>query len=160
MLCHRFGFQTGVEFRVPRLLRNCRTGLFLGRPKVPEDLTDQLALVDPLDTVGINLSQGLSNGFTRCGHAQGFEGINQVGVVSVSRPVLRGRLLLWPLLPGLAVPSHPVEKHGLAVIADAGLPDFKTLSLRFQVENRTLAGLMQDWFRKDPSSDQRMEPAF
>jgi len=146
--------QTGFEFRVLRLLRNSRTGLFLG-PKVEEYLADDFALVDPLDTVGINLSKGLGNGFIRRGEAQRFEGIDQPGMI-VSGPGFGDRLLRLPLFPGLSVGPHPVEKDWPAQ-SDTRRSNFNHLLLQFQVENRTLARAMSLWFWKNTRLYQGME---
>ena len=93
---------------------------------------DDFALVDACRAVRVKFLQGRRDILGSGGHPQGLEGLDQF------------RLLLGDRLTVLAgfrlgrLPPFPVEQDRLPVVADAGLPDFQTLLLQFQIENRTL----------------------
>jgi len=116
--------------------------LQFGGSNVQKDPAYDLALVNPLETVGINLFQRTVYRFTGGGHAQRPQGFNQFSVVL---PGFKGRLLCLPLCSWLSTGPHSIEDDGLAAQADASCPNIKTLLLQFQVENRTLTRRMLDW---------------
>ena len=143
MLCHRFGLQTGVEFRVPLFGEIAVPGLLLG-PKVQEDLADHFPRLNALHPVGINLGQGLGHGFIRGGQAQAISGPRSSRRVDRQRAGFSGRLLRLLPLPGLA--------DSLRIrLKSTGWPSLPMpvcrISRHFRCDSRSKTGRLQDSWR-------------